>query len=857
MRQIITGALVALTFSMLAPQGVNAQNNNGQVHSSKSENKPLNSLRDRVNQSRAVRPSFSGVTRQVPNRRFKEDTRAVEQDNLDFSPSQVQSFDGPLASTSLTSFNGASNADNATINGYRVMPPDTDGQVGPNHFVQMINSLTAAYDKNGNELGGGPFATNDFWIGLGGPCETTNDGDPIVIYDENDDRWLISQFAISEGSNYRQCVAISQTGDPLGGYNRYAFDFSGIGFNDYPKHGIVSNSITIMANIFGGSFTGTYIGAMDKAAMYAGNTATMVGQNIGTSEFGFVAADLDGPDPGNVPALFATAMSRSNLFDIWQVNPNFSNPGATTVSRIAAISIDPYNSNFCSANREACITQPSPGNSLETLSDRLMHRLQVRDYGSYRSMVASHAVNVGSGIGGIKWYEMRESGGTWSKHQEGIFAPNDGNNRWMPSIAKNAAGDIGIGYSISSASTFWSIGVAGQTASQSGSGIMNSAETVCRSGGGVQTGGNRSGDYSSTSVDPVTDTFWHTNEYVISGGNFVWDTGVCEFELDDTPVVLPTSMFVSNLTTGSVSANGNRRRGTATVTVTNDQGDPVSGASVSGDFSGTFTQSVSGTTNGSGQVTFTTSGKQRGTPTVNFCVSDVSGSLSYDPADNSNPGYACSGGPGGGTSIHIASLTFGTSGNRRVRGTANVTIQDDQGNPVSGVSVSGQFGGSFNESDSGTTGTNGSVSFQTSARLKTPVTVDFCVTSVSGSLPYEPADNGSPAWDCDPGFKIVASGDESLSFIDRQESEAISFNSNYPNPFNPTTLIPFAIGKERHVRATVYNSIGQRVAVLADGIFQAGNHRLVFDATSLNNGMYFLSVESGDFSYSQRMTLMK
>ena len=459
---------------------------------------------------------------------------------------------GNISAVVTGSFAGASNNDNGAVLGVLIAPPDTDGDVGPNHYVQMVNLLTTIYDKNGNIVtGGGPFASNAIWAGIGGNCEPFNNGDPVVLYDEVADRWLVSQFAFpSDFSSFSQCVAISQTGDPTAAYNRYEFSFDGIGFNDYPKHGIVNDSITMMANLFtplgGGSFSfaGTFLGVMDKNAMYAGDPATLIGQNVGTGEFGFVAGDLDGA--GNSPALFATAMSRFGLFDIWQFDIDWSTQ-VNSLSRIAAIPITPFDSDLCFAFRERCVPQPSGGPSLEALADRLMHRLQIRDFGTYRTMIASHTVDVdldstGNGRAGIRWYEMRETGGTWALYQEGTFGPDDGEHRWIPSAAMNAAGDIGIGYMVSSTNTFVSTAVAGQSAANSGTGILDSTEQFCANGLGSQLNTGRAGDYSATSIDPTDDSFWHTNEVFLTTGNFQWSTWVCNFTVSNGNIP-PTADF--------------------------------------------------------------------------------------------------------------------------------------------------------------------------------------------------------------------------------------------------------------------------------------------------------------------------
>src|SRR5262249_58809436 len=106
-------------------------------------------------------------------------------------------------------------------------PPDTNMAVGPNHIIQWVNTQFAIYDKAGHILPGYPKAGNAFWQGFGGACATQNSGDPIIQYDIAADRWIASQFTSTAVSGqYYQCLAISQTGDPTGVYNRYAYAFT-------------------------------------------------------------------------------------------------------------------------------------------------------------------------------------------------------------------------------------------------------------------------------------------------------------------------------------------------------------------------------------------------------------------------------------------------------------------------------------------------------------------------------------------------------------------------------------------------------------------------------------------------------
>src|SRR6266481_810301 len=111
-------------------------------------------------------------------------------------------------------------------------PPDPNGAVGPNHVVTMANLHFQIFDKNGTSLFG-PAANNTLWSGFGGPCQTENAGDPVVLYDQLADRWLLSQFT-ANGPNYFECVALSQTNDPTGSYYRWAIS-TGTNFPDYPQ----------------------------------------------------------------------------------------------------------------------------------------------------------------------------------------------------------------------------------------------------------------------------------------------------------------------------------------------------------------------------------------------------------------------------------------------------------------------------------------------------------------------------------------------------------------------------------------------------------------------------------------------
>ncbi|MCJ7592695.1 MAG: hypothetical protein MUO51_15225 [Woeseiaceae bacterium] len=443
----------------------------------------------------------------------------------------------------LQIFDGAENDDNAIVLGTLIAPPDTNGDVGISHYVQMANLLTTIFDKSGNIVLG-PFGSNRFWTGFGGACETTNRGDPIVLYDEETDRWFVSQFAYFNGPGDFLCIAVSKTGDPTGEYYLHEFEFTDIGFPDYPKFGFVTDAISVMVNLFS-PFQGAGLGAIDKdEAMTAGPT-TMVFFKVGTNEFGFLPADNDGPVFNNTPPTFFTNNGGSgDRIDVWEITPDFGVPTNSTIAEVAKIPVTPFDSTLCGASRVACIDQPGSGTGefpnnirfLEGITDRLMHRLQLRDFGKRKQVVANHTIDAsGNGDAGVRWYEFwNDKGKGWKLKKENTFNP-DSDHRWMASVAMNAKGETCLGYSISSQTTYPSIGVAARRGTAN---HMNMGELVVFDGNvaaNVQTRTARWGDYSAMAVDPVDDTCWFTTEFAkpnsFIGEQFGWATKIVQFDL--------------------------------------------------------------------------------------------------------------------------------------------------------------------------------------------------------------------------------------------------------------------------------------------------------------------------------------
>lgn len=421
-----------------------------------------------------------------------------------------------------------------------VAPPDTTGDVGPNHYVQWVNLRYAIYTltRNGsneitafNLVPGFPKNGNVVWQGFGGRCQSDNDGDPIVQYDQLANRWILTQFAVS-GTPFTQCVAVSTSPDPTGTYFRYSFSYNR-SFNDYPKMGVWPDAYYISYNMFrnGNTFTGNTVCAFERAQMLVGGTARQACVNT-TAGHSLEPADLEGTTlpPAGSPNLLMSITTNSVQFWRFAVNwatGNGTLTGPTTVAGVAAFS------RACGGG--TCIPQPGTTTRLDSLADRLMYRLSYRKFGNHESLVINHSVTSGTGVG-VRWYELRNAAGQTLGSaapvlfQQGTFAPSN-DFRWMASAAMDKTGGIAIGYNISSSSIVPSIRYAYRGPADP-LGTMGN-ETSVLVGSGSQTGNlTRWGDYSTISVDPVDGcTMVFTTQFQPANGSFNWNTFIHSFKL--------------------------------------------------------------------------------------------------------------------------------------------------------------------------------------------------------------------------------------------------------------------------------------------------------------------------------------
>ena len=452
-------------------------------------------------------------------------------------------------------FNGTGNPEGCGT----CAPPDTTGDVGPNHYIQLVNATKVAiYNKSG-VLQKPAFDLSTLF--KSGDCSKFDRGDPQVLYDPLAGRWLLSQFT-PNGSN-QLCFAISQTADPLGSYHLYSFTTPD--FPDYFKVGVWPSGYYVSANE--GSYTAY---ALDRTKMLAGLPATAV-RVAGETNL-LMPADVDGSAaPADSGGLFYTFKSKdfkahSVAFDqlqLFRLTPDFTTPANTTFTTVATFPITPFTYTVCGYFVMDCIPQKDTQQKVDPVSEWPMQRFAYRKLADRETLVGNFTVGGGTAAPGaaIRWFELSNAGSGWTLRQEGTQDLGDGLNRFMGSIAMDADGNIALGYSASSATAYPSIRYATRAATDPLGTLQ--AEQVMRAGTGSQTGTNRWGDYSAMSVDPATErSFWYTNEYYSPTADRDWKTAIGTFgftaqtiNFSQPPNTLVTAGPVRLTATGGGSGN--------------------------------------------------------------------------------------------------------------------------------------------------------------------------------------------------------------------------------------------------------------------------------------------------------------
>jgi hypothetical protein len=426
--------------------------------------------------------------------------------------------------------------------GCNCAPPDTDGEVGLTQYVQLVNEGLQVWDKTTGASQLGPITIATLWNGFGGVCQSNGHGDPVVLYDQLANRWLVSQFAgVSVPTD--ECVAVSTSIDATGSWFRYGFHL-GTNFFDYPHLSVWPDAYYMSMNVFnssGTAFLGPQPFAFDRTAMLAGQAATFVTTGLlPSTDDAILPADLDGSllPPAGAPNPFIMSGTLTTQ-RIYRMHVDFVTPANTTFTLAATLN-PPAFSPPCVTTR-ACVPQPA-GERLDAIGDRPMFRAAYRRFADgHEALVGNQTVCVvnggncespGTAVVSVRWWEIRNlTSGTPSIVQSATYQP-DTTHRWMGSAAMDLQGNLALCYSVSSASVVPGLRCAGRLAADALN-TMGQGESVMYAGAGSQTGtSNRWGDYSDLTIDPVDDcTFWYTSEYYPAGSTqFNWRTRIVSFK---------------------------------------------------------------------------------------------------------------------------------------------------------------------------------------------------------------------------------------------------------------------------------------------------------------------------------------
>ena len=542
------------------------------------QSQPLRSITPRQQN-----PDAPGAQSMLPDRLVIPKTLQETSGSSDASIIQSSTISAAMPEP-MANFEGVNN-----ING--VAPPDTQGDIGydpatgAKYYIQWVNLSFQIWDVSDPAAPVtlyGPAAGNTLWTGTDTICEYQNDGDPITLFDPLAKRWMMSQFALGFPDNFHQCIAVSATADPLGAWYLYDFQTSTTVMNDYPKLGVWPDGYYMTVNQFDGNsmtWAGAGVAVFQREAMLQGQPALMIYIDLGvvTEDYGgILPSDLDGPAPlPGTPNYFVEWDDSSWLGDpqdtlrVWEFHTDWENPANTTFGlnasydpnlMITTADVDP---DLCGGSL-SCIPQPDTSVGLDAIGDRLMYRLQYRNYGDYQMLLTNHTVDVnGDDRAGVHWFELRDTGAGWSMFQQGVYAPDE-YNRWMGSIAMDDSGNIALGYSVASSTLYPSIRYTGRLAADP-LGLMPQGEASLIEGSGSQlTTSSRWGDYSMMAVDPLDGcTFWYTQEYIETTANAPWQTRVGSFTFPSC-TTLPTGTLTGRVTDGTSPLQG------ATVTATGE-----------------------------------------------------------------------------------------------------------------------------------------------------------------------------------------------------------------------------------------------------------------------------------------------
>ncbi len=440
------------------------------------------------------------------------------------------------------------------------IPPDVNGGVGPNHLMVTLNSQYAIQTRAGSNLSTVSIAT--FWTGLG----ISSPFDPKTTYDPYNNRWISVAVSNSRSANSSLLIAVSQSSDPTGSWNRYRIDATGVDtmWLDYPSMGFNKDWIVISGNMFGNvnsSYQTCLVYALNKADFYAGGTGQYTVINAGSDAF-----------------TLAPAITYDNSISTVYLGESYNgNSGGSGYIRLFTLT-GSVGSEVLSSGTFASTPNPwewgtgtdfapqlGSANKIRCNDDRMLNCV-------YRNGAVwmAHSVFLPAASptrSSIQWWKLTTSGAITSRDR--IDDASGTTFYAFPSISVNSNDDAVMGYSIFSSSMYASASYALKLASDANfqsdyifkSGLAKYYKTYSGTA-------NRWGDYTLTQVDPLNDNdFWTLQEYAITpgGGYDRWGTWwanvslgnpVADFNADKTSACVSSNVIFTSSSTGAINSFG-------------------------------------------------------------------------------------------------------------------------------------------------------------------------------------------------------------------------------------------------------------------------------------------------------------
>ncbi|MEM7163727.1 MAG: GEVED domain-containing protein [Bacteroidota bacterium] len=397
-----------------------------------------------------------------------------------------------------------------------VTPTDPTGAVGPNHYIAAWNVGFRIFDKEGNPLI--PEAS------LGTVLTGNTTGDPIILYDHEADRFVITEF---DGNPNGFEMAVCEGPDPVNdGWYVYLNQFTTGSFPDYTKFSIWHDAYYVTANIGNNN----RVFAVERQEMLQGNDAQFVAFPLpGIQTSGFYSPHGFNWTRGDAPAGDHTicylqddawgGVTEDHL-KLWNIRLDWGDVANSVIMGPVEITTTPFTSVF-DGGSFSNLEQPS-GPDVDALQATIMNQAQWRKFNGYNSALLNFVVDTEGGAGelaGIRWYELRQDDedSPWEIYQEGTYvSPVEGKHACQASMAMDDFGNIGMAYGSVSSTQSIHINYTGRFNGDP-LGMMTVDETLIAQGSSNNPS-LRWADYSHLSLDPADgQSFWHIHEYFDPG----------------------------------------------------------------------------------------------------------------------------------------------------------------------------------------------------------------------------------------------------------------------------------------------------------------------------------------------------